>query len=64
EYAHNLRWDDGNGYSHLRAALIGPSLTLPIEGGHLVHGTWQQVVLCDFDNRPRERSVLVDITGR
>ncbi|MDH3746531.1 MAG: secondary thiamine-phosphate synthase enzyme YjbQ, partial [Acidobacteriota bacterium] len=42
EYAHNLRWDDGNGYSHLRAALIGPSLTLPIEGGHLVHGTWQQ----------------------
>ena len=63
EYAHNLRWGDGNGYSHVRAALVGPSLVLPVEDGRLVHGTWQQVVLCDFDNRPRRRRVVVDVTG-
>lgn len=63
EYVHNLRWGDGNGYSHVRAALVGPSLTVPIEDGVLVHGTWQQIVLCDFDNRPRKRRVILDITG-
>ena len=63
EYAHNLRWGDGNGYSHLRAALIGPSLTVPIEAGDLLLGTWQQIVLCDFDNRPRRRRVLLQIAG-
>jgi secondary thiamine-phosphate synthase enzyme len=63
EYAHNLRWGDGNGYSHVRAALLGPSLTVPIHDGSLALGTWQQIVLCDFDNRPRQRRVLVEIFG-
>lgn len=63
EYEHNLRWGDGNGYSHVRAALMGPSLLVPIADGELATGTWQQVVLCDFDNRPRKRRVLVQIIG-
>ncbi len=61
DYAHNLRWGDGNGYSHVRAALMGPSLVLPIHEGRVVHGTWQQIVLCDFDNRPRRRRILVEV---
>ncbi len=63
EYAHNLRWGDGNGYSHVRAALLGPSLTVPVHGGALAHGTWQQIVLCDFDNRPRQRRVMIEVIG-
>jgi len=63
DYAHNRRWGDGNGYSHVRAALMGPSLVLPIHEGRVVHGTWQQIVLCDFDNRPRRRRVLVEVMG-
>jgi secondary thiamine-phosphate synthase enzyme len=63
EYDHNLRWGDGNGYSHVRAALLGPSLTLPISAGRIVRGTWQQIVLCDFDNRPRQRRIEVQIIG-
>ena len=63
EYEHNLRWGDGNGYSHVRAALMGPSLVLPISGGRVEHGTWQQIVLCDFDNRPRNRRIVVQVTG-
>ena len=59
EYEHNLRWGDGNGYSHVRAALLGPSLVLPVTAGRPETGTWQQVILCDFDNRPRERRILV-----
>ncbi len=62
-YAHDARWGDGNGYAHVRAALMGPSLTVPIEGGATVLGTWQQVVVLDFDNRPRDRRVLVQVTG-
>lgn len=62
-YEHNLRWGDGNGYSHVRSALLGPSLTVPIEGGRAVTGTWQQIVLCDFDNRPRRRKVLLQAMG-
>jgi secondary thiamine-phosphate synthase enzyme len=58
-YEHNLRWGDGNGYSHIRAALLGPSLTVPVHEGQLELGSWQQVVLCDFDNRPRRRRVLL-----
>jgi secondary thiamine-phosphate synthase enzyme len=58
-YEHNLRWGDGNGYSHIRAALLGPSLTVPVSEGQLELGTWQQIVLCDFDNRPRRRRVLL-----
>ena len=64
EYEHNLRWGDGNGYSHVRAALMGPSLTLPIFEGRVEHGTWQQIVLCDFDNRPRERRIELQAIGR
>lgn len=63
EYEHDRRWGDGNGYSHVRAALIGPSLALPIGEGQPLLGTWQQVVLCDFDNRPRTRRVLLQACG-
>lgn len=62
-YEHDKRWGDGNGYSHVRAALIGPSLSIPIIGGKMALGTWQQIVLLDFDNRPRERRVLVQVCG-
>ena len=56
-YAHDRAWGDGNGYSHVRSALVGPSLTVPIEQGALATGTWQQVVLLDFDNKTRRRIV-------
>ena len=62
-YEHDARWGDGNGFSHVRAALMGASLTIPIIAGRLQLGTWQQIVLCDFDNRPRSREVLVQILG-
>lgn len=62
-YGHDATWGDGNGFSHLRSALIGPSLTIPVHNGQLVLGTWQQVVFLDFDNRPRNRRVHVNITG-
>ena len=62
-YDHDARWGDGNGYSHVRAALLGPSLTVPIVAGYLVLGTWQQIVLCDFDNRPRNRRIIVQVIG-
>jgi secondary thiamine-phosphate synthase enzyme len=62
-YRHDARWGDGNGYSHVRAALLGPSLTIPVIEGRLVLGTWQQVILCDFDNRPRKRQVVVQVSG-
>lgn len=63
DYEHNLRWGDGNGYSHVRAALMGPSLILPVSQGQLETGTWQQVVLCDFDNRPRRRRIHLQVIG-
>ena len=62
-YHHDDTWHDGNGYAHVRAALLGPSLTIPFSDGKLHLGTWQQVVLIDFDNRPRKREVVVQITG-
>ena len=62
-YAHDERWGDGNGYSHVRAALLGPSESFPIAAGEVQIGTWQQIVLCDFDNRPRRRRVLVQVMG-
>jgi secondary thiamine-phosphate synthase enzyme len=62
-YRHDARWGDGNGYAHVRAALLGPSLTVPLIDGRLVLGTWQQIVLVDFDNRPRDRKILVHISG-
>ena len=58
-YAHDNRWGDGNGYAHVRAALLGPSLAIPIMDGNLLLGTWQQIVVCDFDNRPRTREIIV-----
>jgi secondary thiamine-phosphate synthase enzyme len=61
EYQHNLRWGDGNGYSHVRSALLGPSLAVPVDAGQPVTGTWQQIVVCDFDNRPRRRKVLLQL---
>ncbi len=63
QYAHDAAWGDANGFSHLRAALQGPSLTVPFDKGELLLGTWQQVVLADFDNRPRQREVVVQIIG-
>ena len=62
-YAHHERWGDDNGSSHVRAALLGPSLTLPFSDGTLVIGTWQQLVLVEFDTRPRRREYVVQILG-
>ena len=62
-YHHDDRWGDDNGFSHLRASLFGPSLTIPIENGRMLLGTWQQVVLLDFDNRPRTREIIVQLMG-
>jgi secondary thiamine-phosphate synthase enzyme len=62
-YDHDARWGDGNGFSHVRAALLGPSLTVPVAQGDLQLGSWQQIVLIDFDNRPRDREVVVQILG-
>ena len=63
EYAHNAAWGDGNGHSHLRAALLKASLTVPFTNGRMTLGTWQQVVFIDFDNRPRRREVVVQVMG-
>ena len=63
EYAHNERWHDGNGHSHVRAALLGPSLTIPFVDEQLTLGTWQQVIYIDFDNRPRQRNLIVQLIG-
>lgn len=63
DYRHNQRWGDGNGHAHLRAALLGPSLTVPVTDGALRLGTWQQIVFIDFDNRPRERKLVLQLMG-
>ncbi|MCX6355074.1 MAG: secondary thiamine-phosphate synthase enzyme YjbQ [Candidatus Aureabacteria bacterium] len=60
---HDDTWGDANGFSHVRAALQGPSLTIPFDAGRLLLGTWQQVVLAEFDNRPRRRQVVVQMMG-
>ena len=62
-YEHDKRWGDGNGFSHVRAALMKPSLTIPLIGEKLTLGTWQQIVFIDFDNRRRERNILVQVMG-
>lgn len=62
-YHHEEAWHDGNGHSHVRAALLGPSLMVPFEEGRLLLGTWQQIVLIDFDNRPRKREIVVQLSG-
>jgi secondary thiamine-phosphate synthase enzyme len=63
DYRHDERWGDGNGYAHVRAALLGPSLTVPVIEGQLALGTWQQMVLIDFDNRPRKRRIMIQVSG-
>ena len=63
EYAHNARWGDGNGHSHVRAALLKPSLTVPFANNELILGTWQQIVLVDFDNRSRQRKIVLQLLG-
>ena len=63
DYRHNERWHDGNGHSHLRAALLGPSLTIPFEDGQLTLGTWQQILYIDFDNKPRRRELVAQVMG-
>jgi secondary thiamine-phosphate synthase enzyme len=62
-YAHNERWGDGNGFSHVRAALLGPSLSVPLVHREMSLGTWQQIVFIDFDNRPRRRRLIVQVMG-
>ncbi len=62
-YQHNARWGDGNGHSHVRSALLGPSLTVPFVQGRLTLGNWQQIIYVDFDNRPRHRELIVQVMG-
>jgi secondary thiamine-phosphate synthase enzyme len=62
-YHHDARWGDGNGFSHVRASLLGPSLTVPFSSGALSVGTWQQIVFLDFDNRSRSRTILLQFMG-
>ncbi len=63
DYEHHKRWGDGNGHSHVRASLVGPSLTVPVVRGRLRLGTWQQIVFLEFDNKPRSREVAVHVVG-
>ena len=63
DYAHNARWGDDNGYSHLRSALLGTAKAYPVINGEIGLGTWQQIVLCDFDDRPRDREITVTVVG-
>ena len=63
QYEHDKTWHDGNGHSHVRASLIGPSLTIPFKDGNLMIGTWQQIVLLEMDTRHRERNVVLQIIG-
>jgi secondary thiamine-phosphate synthase enzyme len=63
EYHHNLRWHDGNGHAHVRASLLGPSLTVPFSEGKLTLGIWQQLVVIDFDNKSRNREVACQVIG-
>ena len=63
EYRHHLRWGDDNGSSHVRAALLGPSLTVPFVDGALMLGTWQQIMLIEFDTRPRRREIVTQVIG-
>jgi secondary thiamine-phosphate synthase enzyme len=62
-YDHHETWHDDNGHSHIRASLIGPSITLPIKEGKIIHGTWQQIVFIELDTSPRKRNIIVQIVG-
>jgi secondary thiamine-phosphate synthase enzyme len=63
QYYHNRTWHDGNGHSHIRASLVGPSLTIPFSNGDLIIGTWQQIVMLEMDTIPRERDIILQILG-
>jgi len=63
DYSHNQRWGDGNGHSHVRAAMLGPSLTVPVVDGLLTLGTWQQIVFLELDCRPRDRRLVLQVMG-
>ena len=63
EYKHDNTWHDGNGHSHIKASLIGPSMTIPFKDGNLMLGTWQQIVLLETDTRPRQRKIILQIIG-
>lgn len=63
EYQHERTWNDDNGHAHVRASAVGPSLTVPLVDGRMTLGTWQQIVLIDFDTRPRRREVVVQVVG-
>jgi secondary thiamine-phosphate synthase enzyme len=63
EYRHHERWGDDNGHSHIRATLLGPSITVPFRQGRLTLGTWQQIILVDFDTRPRTRNYVIQVLG-
>lgn len=62
-YHHEERWHDGNGHSHLRASLIGPSICVPFVDSHLILGTWQQIIFLELDNKPRQRELIVQVVG-
>ncbi|UCH71857.1 MAG: YjbQ family protein [Thermoplasmatales archaeon] len=62
-YKHHETWHDDNGHSHVRASLMGPGITVPIKDGKVIHGTWQQIVFVEFDTRPRNRNIIVQIVG-
>jgi len=62
-YAHNARWGDGNGHSHVRASLLGPDITIPFIDRNMTLGTWQQIIFIDFDIRPRKRAIILQIVG-
>jgi len=62
-YKHHETWHDDNGHSHVRASLIGPSITVPVKDGEIVHGTWQQIVFIEFDTSPRNRKIVIQIVG-
>jgi secondary thiamine-phosphate synthase enzyme len=63
KYEHDRAWGDGNGHSHVRASMLGASLVIPFTGGRLILGTWQQIILADFDNRARSRKIILQIMG-
>ncbi len=63
DYEHHKTWGDDNGSAHVRATLLGPSITVPFKDGKLLLGTWQQIVILDFDTRPRNREVVIQVIG-
>ena len=63
EYRHELRWHDGNGHSHIRASILGPSISIPFKNGQMILGTWQQIIFLEFDNKPHDRNLVVQIVG-